>query len=170
MSFGQAIKSGFTNGLKFRGVASRSEYWWFALFSLIVGIVTSIIDTAFGLDNVLGGVIGTIASLVLLLPRFTLLVRRFRDTGVSPLWLISALVPLSGFVSWLSNNLERFQQIFQNFENPSDAQITALARQLSEDPVFIDSLMQLLAILLLALLYSVFELVVTLLPTKRLKQ
>jgi uncharacterized membrane protein YhaH (DUF805 family) len=169
MSFGQAIRSGFSNGLKFRGVASRSEYWWFALFSLIVGVVTSVIDTAFGLDNILGGVVGTIASLVLLIPRLSLLVRRFRDTGVSPLWLISALVPLSGFVSWLSNNLERFQQVFQNYENPSDAQITALARQLSEDPVFIDSLMQLLAILLLALLYSVFELVVTLLPTKRPK-
>lgn len=167
MTFGSAIKAGFTNALKFRGVASRSEFWWFALFSFIVGIASSIIDTAFGLDQYLGGLVGVIASLVLLVPRFTMLIRRFRDAGVSPLWLITALVPLSGLVSWIVNNYERLSAFAQVAPTLSDEALLAMTEQLVADPVFVDSLLQLLAILLLAFLYTVFELVVTVLPTKR---
>jgi len=170
MSFGESIKSGWKNGTKFRGVSSRSEYWWFYLFAFILGIGTSLIDTAFGLDNAFGGVISSIASLVLFLPRLTLLVRRFRDAGVSPLWLISALVPISGLVSWVINNFERFRIIFEQGPNPSEAEVRALAKQLVADQAFVDSFMQLLAILALAFMYGIFELVITLLPTKRPKQ
>ena len=170
MSFSNAIQAGFKNWVNFRGVASRSEYWWFALFSFIVGIAASIVDTAFGLDSVFGGLIGTLVSLAMFLPRLSLLVRRFRDAGVSPLWLISALVPISGFVSWVINNFERYRVIFEQSPNPTDAEIQAMANQLAADPSFVDSLLQLAAILLLLLLYMVFDLVITLLPTKRPKQ
>jgi uncharacterized membrane protein YhaH (DUF805 family) len=170
MTFGNAIKAGFTNALKFRGVASRSEFWWFALFSFIVGSASSIIDTAFGLDQYLGGLVGVIASIALLLPRFTLLIRRFRDAGVSPLWLITALVPLSGLVSWVLNNYERLSAFVQVAPTLSDEQLAVMVEQLIADPAFVDSLVQLLAILFLAFLYTVFELVITVLPSKRQAQ
>jgi len=170
MTFAKAIKSGFTNALKFRGVASRSEFWWFALFSFIVGIAASIIDTAFGLDQYLGGLVGAIASIVLVLPRFTMLIRRFRDTGVSPLWIITALIPLSGLVSWLVNNYERLSSFATVAPTLSEAELMIMVQQLAQDPAFVSALMQLLAILALAVLYSIFELVITLLPTKRVAQ
>jgi len=169
MTFGSAIKSGFTNSLKFRGVASRSEFWWFALFSFIVGIAASIIDTAFGLDQ-LGGLVGVIVSVVLVLPRFTMLIRRFRDTGVSPLLIITALIPLSGLVSWLVNNYDRISAFGTVAPTLSEAELTSLVQQWAQDPAFVSALMQLLAILALAVLYSIFELVITLLPTKRAAQ
>ncbi len=169
MTFGSAIKSGFTNALKFRGVASRSEFWWFALFSFIVGIAASIIDTAFGLDQ-FGGLVGVIVSVILVVPRFTMLIRRFRDTGVSPLWIITALIPLSGLVSWLVNNYDRLSAFGTVAPTLSEAELTSLVQQWAQDPAFVSALMQLLAILALAFLYGVFELVITLLPTKRVAQ
>jgi uncharacterized membrane protein YhaH (DUF805 family) len=169
MNFGTAIKSGFTNAVKFRGVASRSEFWWFALFSFIVGIAASIIDTAFGLDQ-FGGLVGVIVSVILVVPRFTMLIRRFRDTGVSPLWIITALIPLSGLVSWLVNNYDRLSAFGTVAPTLSEAELTSLVQQWTQDPAFVSALMQLLAILALAFLYGVFELVITLLPTKRVAQ
>src|SRR6478609_4961968 len=43
MSFGQAIKSGFSNLGNFKGRARRSEFWWFYLFMVLVSIPLSII-------------------------------------------------------------------------------------------------------------------------------
>lgn len=170
MTFGDSIKVGFKNATKFRGVASRSEYWWFFLFTMLVAIGASLIDTAFGLDEVLGGLISTITTIALILPRFTLLIRRFRDTGVSPLWIISALIPLSGLVSWVVNNFASLQSVVEKAMGLSDEGLVALAQQLAQDPAFVTSLSQLLAILGLVLAYSIFELVVTLLPSKPAKQ
>jgi uncharacterized membrane protein YhaH (DUF805 family) len=98
------------------------------------------------------------------------LIRRFRDAGVSPLWLITALVPLSGLVSWVLNNYERLSAFVQVATTLSDEQLRAMVEQLIADPAFVDSLVQLLAILFLAFLYTVFELVITVLPTKRQAQ
>ena len=170
MTFGESIKAGFKNATKFRGVASRSAYWWFFLFAAIVAVGASLIDVAFGLDEILGGLVSTISALVLLLPRFTLLIRRFRDTGVSPLWIISALIPISGLVSWVVNNFESIQNVVDRAMGLSEAGQIALAQELAQDPAFVSDLMQLLAILGLFLAYSTFEFVVTLLPTKRPKQ
>lgn len=42
MTFGQAVKHVFSNYATFRGRASRSEFWWFYLFNVIVTLVISI--------------------------------------------------------------------------------------------------------------------------------
>ena len=64
MSFGEAIKSGFSNYVKFNGRASRSEFWWFVLFAYLVAIVISLVENALGSN----GFISVIWSLALLLP------------------------------------------------------------------------------------------------------
>ena len=48
MSFASAIRSGFANYVTFRGRASRSEYWWWALFTVIVQLVASAIHENVG--------------------------------------------------------------------------------------------------------------------------
>ena len=45
MDFATSIKTCFSKYAVFKGRASRSELWWFALFCFIGGIVTVIIDT-----------------------------------------------------------------------------------------------------------------------------
>lgn len=77
MTFVDAIKSGFRNYAKFRGRASRSEYWWFFLFTVLVQAVGSSIDES----------LGNIAGLVVFLPGLALQVRRLHDTGRSGWWV-----------------------------------------------------------------------------------
>ncbi|MFV0435580.1 MAG: DUF805 domain-containing protein [Leucobacter sp.] len=53
-SFGQAVRRFFKNYVNFTGRASRSEFWWTALFTFIVGLVPGIM--------ILIGMITTAAS------------------------------------------------------------------------------------------------------------
>jgi len=77
MSFVAAIQSGFRNYAKFRGRATRSEYWWFFLFTVLAQSVASSIDENFG--NIVG--------LAVFLPGLAVHVRRIHDTGRSGWWV-----------------------------------------------------------------------------------
>lgn len=106
----QAVKSGFSKYATFRGRATRSEFWWFYLFLIIVGFVLSIADNALGwqlgtstmtindtLYDVPGaGVLSSFFSLATLLPFLAVGARRLHDAGHSGLWLIwgALLTPL----------------------------------------------------------------------------
>ncbi|WFE51909.1 DUF805 domain-containing protein [Micromonospora sp. WMMD1155] len=100
MSFIDAVKSVLSKYVGFTGRARRSEYWWFALFTVLVSIVASILDGALGLDfeGSTTGLIGLVASLALLLPSLAVGVRRLHDTDRTGWWLLIALVPLVGFI------------------------------------------------------------------------
>jgi uncharacterized membrane protein YhaH (DUF805 family) len=74
----------------FKGRASRSEYWYFVLFNLIITIIISIIDVAAGTVY-----INTIYSLAVLLPSIAVGVRRMHDVNKSG-WYI--LIPIYNLV------------------------------------------------------------------------
>jgi uncharacterized membrane protein YhaH (DUF805 family) len=103
MSFGEAVKSGFSNYVKFSGRASRSEFWWFILFASVIGIILSIIDNAIGAGSLIYG----IWSLAILLPVLGLYFRRLHDTDRSAWWLLIGLIPFIGaivlIVFWVGN-------------------------------------------------------------------
>jgi len=88
VQFGEAIKNGFQNYANFRGVASRAEFWYWTLFTVIVSLGTSIVDSAIGLA--LGmetfTLVNTLAALALWLPGLAVAVRRFHDAGFSAWW------------------------------------------------------------------------------------
>jgi uncharacterized membrane protein YhaH (DUF805 family) len=84
LSFVDAIKSGFRNYVNFKGRASRSEFWWWTLFAVLVQSATSIIDDS----------VNSIASLALLLPGIAVNVRRLHDTNRRGTWLIWPLITL----------------------------------------------------------------------------
>ncbi|NDD25908.1 MAG: DUF805 domain-containing protein, partial [Actinobacteria bacterium] len=69
MDFMGAIQAGFKNYANFRGVAKRSEYWYFVLFMILSSLVLSVIDTFIGFE-----VIGLAFSLVTLIPSLSVLV------------------------------------------------------------------------------------------------
>jgi uncharacterized membrane protein YhaH (DUF805 family) len=102
MSFVAAVRSVLSQYVGFGGRARRSEYWWFVLFSALVGIVASVLDLAFGTDfegTVLtSGFISTLVNLVLLLPSLAVGVRRLHDTDRSGWWLLIGLIPLIGAI------------------------------------------------------------------------
>ncbi|MFY1617629.1 DUF805 domain-containing protein [Micromonospora sp. WMMD736] len=101
MSFGTAVKSVLSQYVGFAGRARRSEYWWFALFTVLVSIVASVLDNALGLNFVDGssnGFIGLVVSLALLLPTLAVAVRRLHDTDKTGWWLLIGLVPIVGAI------------------------------------------------------------------------
>ncbi|MEQ4303983.1 DUF805 domain-containing protein [Plantactinospora sp. B6F1] len=102
MSFTAAVRSVLSQYVGFGGRARRSEYWWFFLFSILVGIATSILDSALGTDfegsSGSGGLLNLLASLALLLPSLAVAVRRLHDTDRSGWWILIGLIPLVGAV------------------------------------------------------------------------
>ena len=91
MNFFDAIKSGFSGYFDFSGRSSRSEYWWFLLFVMVVNLVVSILDTTNGLIVIL-------VYLGLLIPMLSVQVRRLHDINRSGWWILIAFVPLVGAI------------------------------------------------------------------------
>ena len=101
MSFTDAVQNVVMNNYaNWDGRASRSEYWWFNLFNLIINIVTDVIDSSLGMGMIAYGVgyAGFIALLALLLPSIGVSVRRLHDLGKSGWWLLIAIIPIVNFI------------------------------------------------------------------------
>ncbi|MFM9379161.1 DUF805 domain-containing protein [Gordonia sp. VNK21] len=110
-TMGQAVQRFFRNYVNFSGRASKREYWWVALFNLIVyivmGVLAGLIAVAAGTsDEVPPAIIVVLAlvglyGLAVLLPQLALGVRRLHDANQSGLWLLFLLVPTIGSITWL---------------------------------------------------------------------
>ena len=83
---------------EFNGRATRSEYWYFTLFSLIAYIIVGVVDGL--LVNVTGGlpVLSIILMVGLLVPSIAVAVRRLHDIGKSGWWYLLAIVPIISLV------------------------------------------------------------------------
>jgi uncharacterized membrane protein YhaH (DUF805 family) len=93
MTFPQAIEAGFKNYVNFSGRASRSEYWFWVLFSAVG-------QTVFALVDAMTGIVVFTALFVLstLLPGIAVAVRRLHDLDKSGWFLLLALIPLVGAI------------------------------------------------------------------------
>src|SRR5215471_21334270 len=96
MTFFEAISSGFRNYVGFSGRASRSEFWYWILFTVLVSIVATIIDLVVLSSNT--SVLSTIWSLATFLPSLAIGVRRLHDTDRSGWWWLIAFIPLIGII------------------------------------------------------------------------
>ena len=97
MSFVQSVETCLKKYADFSGRASRSEYWWFFLFNILMGAVGSIADVIL-LGAVVGstGIIQSLVTLGLLLPGLAVGARRLHDINKSGwwqlLWIASFLI------------------------------------------------------------------------------
>lgn len=95
MGFADAIRTCLGKYATFSGRASRSEYWWFYLFLIILSFVAGILDALlFGYDPATGAtlpVITLIVGLAMLLPSLAAVVRRLHDTDRSGWWYLLVL-------------------------------------------------------------------------------
>ena len=100
MTFIDAIKAGFKNFANFKGTASRSEFWYWVLFTTLLNLVLSQIDALAGIGST-GMGLSSIASLVLFIPNISIIFRRLHDAGFSG-WLYAInLVPFAA-AAWLA--------------------------------------------------------------------
>src|SRR5262247_2917848 len=97
MGFGQAIAVGFANYFNFRTRASRSKYWYFILFLVIVSVALSILELAIDGSREIF-VLSAIFSLATLIPSLSAFVRRLHDIGRSGWWVLLGLIPIVGII------------------------------------------------------------------------
>lgn len=96
VSFKEAVECALKqNYCNFSGRASRSEFWWFALFNFILSAVISIV---FCWNQNTMNVITGLVNLALLLPNLGLAVRRLHDIGKSGWWIFISLIPIVGWI------------------------------------------------------------------------
>jgi uncharacterized membrane protein YhaH (DUF805 family) len=99
MNFGEAITVGFRNYVNFSGRAFRSEYWYWVLFTLILAIVTGVLDVAVFPDSETGsGPLSTVSSIVILLPSIAVGVRRLHDIDRTGWWYLIVFTIIGIFV------------------------------------------------------------------------
>ena len=86
-NFLAAIKTCFSKYLDANGRATRSEFWYFFLFSMIISALFN------------GGAGNTgLISLILFIPSITVGIRRLHDVDKSGWWLFIVLIPLFGWL------------------------------------------------------------------------
>jgi uncharacterized membrane protein YhaH (DUF805 family) len=97
MSFTEAIRSVLSQYAGFSGRARRSEFWYWALFQVVIGVIAWMLDRAvFNVAYV--SWFGVVVSLALLLPSLAVAVRRLHDTGRRGWWILIVLVPVVGSI------------------------------------------------------------------------
>ena len=82
----------------FSGRSRRKEYWYFALFSLLIFIALGVVDGMVGFFSIEPGIglLGSIFALLMFIPSLAVGVRRLHDTNRSGWWTLLCLVPCIG--------------------------------------------------------------------------
>ena len=88
MTFADSIRTCLTKYVDFNGTASRSEFWWFILFVVVVGAVL----------NYFIPLVGGLFGLAMILPELAAGARRLHDTGKSGWLQLLLLIPLIGLI------------------------------------------------------------------------
>lgn len=103
MDFTTAVKQVLkVNYANFQGRARRSEYWWFALFSMLFSVVAQILmgavaATGSGILMLLIAIPVLVFAIGIIIPSIAVAIRRMHDTGRSGWWLLVGFVPVIGF-------------------------------------------------------------------------
>jgi len=108
MTFGNAIKHAFIKCFDFKSRSSRSEFWYFYLFTTILGFIGLQIDRLLNLE-ILGlhlaqeviilGPIYIFLYFLFFIPSLSLYIRRLHDINRSGWWLLIALIPFIGIIT-----------------------------------------------------------------------
>ena len=88
MTFTESIEQCFKKYATFEGTASRSEYWWFALFLVVASMVLNMVSDSLSL----------VFSLATIVPSIAAATRRLHDTDRSGWWQLIWFVPIVGWI------------------------------------------------------------------------
>jgi uncharacterized membrane protein YhaH (DUF805 family) len=158
ITFVDAVKSVFVNFRKFKGTASRREYWFFVLATVLIGIVLSTIESIIWppieTEDLIEAInqptpLTSISALILLIPTLSVTSRRMQDSGWSGKWLFLYLLPIVPLVMGILG-------VVGYLQNTSAPEIEVLATSVA---YFVPTL-------LIAFGVQVFILILCLLPSK----
>lgn len=98
-SFGDAIVTVFRKYAEFTGRATRSEFWWWVLFTTIVSSALGALNLATPEGVIaVGSSLAGVWSIGILVPSLAVAVRRLRDAGRSWTDLFWILLPIAGLI------------------------------------------------------------------------
>ncbi|NDK36541.1 DUF805 domain-containing protein [Rhodovulum sulfidophilum] len=110
MGFAAAVKVCFRKYFTFSGRASRPEYWWFVLFTLLGSIATGLLDLLLfpsaiqtgpgSIEAESDGPLVTLFTLAVFMPSVSAGWRRMHDSGRSGLYYIYPLIVLVGILGF----------------------------------------------------------------------
>ena len=90
MSFPDVVKTCLRKYGDFSGRATRAEYWWWVLFTVLTSIALSIVDSIIGyLEGWDHGPLETLFALATLLPSVAVAARRLHDIGKTGWWQLA---------------------------------------------------------------------------------
>lgn len=99
MSFLESIQTVLRKYAEFTGRAGRAEFWWWALFNVLVLSALNVLNVfPVGENAYLGSVLAGLWSVAVLLPNLAVAVRRLRDTGRDWANLFWILLPIAGLI------------------------------------------------------------------------
>lgn len=91
MNILQAVQACFVRYFDFQGRSSRSEYWWFVLFNLLLNVATAIFDlVVLGVSSDGFLPANTATTIITFIPGVAVSVRRLHDIGRSGWWIFLA--------------------------------------------------------------------------------
>ena len=102
MTFKKSIEVCFNKFANFEGRASKSEFWWFQLFYVIVLIIGMILDSLLGYTELFYWV----GYIICLLPALAVGSRRLHDTNRTGWWQLLYLTFIGVIVlivSWVAD-------------------------------------------------------------------
>jgi uncharacterized membrane protein YhaH (DUF805 family) len=99
MSFPTAVKTGFLKYVEFSGRASRAEYWWFLLFTILVSVAfIGVAIVAFPEAERAIDIASRIGQLIFFLPTLSMSARRLHDIDKSGWNYLWGLLPIIGWI------------------------------------------------------------------------
>jgi uncharacterized membrane protein YhaH (DUF805 family) len=135
--FKAAVRRVFKKYATFTGRASRAEYWWWAMVSVVVWTVLNIITTLGSLSapsaangytytsptpgplTVIGSILLVVWGLAIAVPTLALTVRRLHDVNMSGWVVLLGLIPFVGNIIVLVFTLLRSNPAGQRFDRPT---------------------------------------------------
>lgn len=91
-----ALKDSFARYVDFKTRSTRSQYWWWTLWMILLGIGTTMIDAMLLMGDI--GPVNLLLTLATFLPSIAVSIRRLHDIGRSGWWLLLAFIPLIGWI------------------------------------------------------------------------
>lgn len=103
MTFTGAISACFSKFADFSGRATLAEYWWFALFNVLIYVSVLFLLYLSGIGSTAGGgasegavLLFYIPVLVLLIPNLSVTIRRLHDAGHPGTYFLFNFIPFIG--------------------------------------------------------------------------
>ncbi|WP_285013700.1 DUF805 domain-containing protein [Lactococcus garvieae] len=105
-----AYKDFWKRSFTFLGTSTRSQYWWATLANLVIVMILLFATIIYGDTSTIGKIFNSLSNLyAIAISAIALSIRRLRDAGYAPQWLLSQFIII---IVLLSKNSKKQMEIY----------------------------------------------------------